>query len=31
VAAFFQKGLFEAFGLPERLPADSVPAGAGVR
>ena len=31
VAAFFEKGLFEKFGLPARLPADSVPAGAGKR
>ncbi len=28
VTAFFEKGLFEKFGLPARLPADSVPAGA---
>jgi RNA polymerase sigma-70 factor, ECF subfamily len=25
VAAFFEKGLFEKFGLPARLPADSIP------
>ena len=35
VAAFFEKGLFEKFGLPARLPADSLPsapaAGAGGR
>ena len=31
VTAFFEKGLFEKFGLPARLPADSVPAGAGSR
>jgi RNA polymerase sigma-70 factor (ECF subfamily) len=28
VAAFFEKGLFEKFGLPSRLPADSLPSGA---
>ena len=28
VAAFFEKGLFEKFGLPARLPADSLPSGA---
>ena len=28
VTAFFEKGLFEKFGLPASLPADSVPAGA---
>ena len=31
VAAFFETGLFEDFGLPAGLPADSVPAGAGCR
>jgi RNA polymerase sigma-70 factor (ECF subfamily) len=31
VAAFFEPRLFEDFGLPARLPADSVPAGAGSR
>jgi hypothetical protein len=29
VTAFFEKGLFEKFGLPASLPADSVPVGAG--
>ncbi|MET0525292.1 MAG: sigma-70 family RNA polymerase sigma factor [Nocardioides sp.] len=29
VSAFFEKSLFETFGLPDRLPPDSVPAGAG--
>ena len=28
VAAFFEKGLFEKFALPARLPADSLPSGA---
>jgi RNA polymerase sigma-70 factor (ECF subfamily) len=31
VAAFFDAGLFETFGLPTRLPAETAPTGAGVR
>jgi RNA polymerase sigma-70 factor (ECF subfamily) len=31
VAAFFEKDLFETFGLPARLPADAAPTGAAGR
>jgi len=31
VAAFFERGLFDRFGLPASLPADAVPAGTAVR